>query len=181
MTGVLSAERQGVVTFKGNPMTLVGPRLTEGSPAPTFQVTANDLSTLTLEDALAGGTRAALLIVVPSIDTSVCSLETAKFNKQIRELPSEKIAAFTISEDLPFAQKRWAEHEQIANLQLVSDHKDHAFGHAYGVWIKELGLLARSIFLVDKQGTLRYVRIVPEVAQEPDYDEVIAKAREVIA
>jgi thiol peroxidase len=181
MTGILSQERTGAITFKGNPMTLVGPKLSAGDHAPHFHLTANDLSALSLDDALDSGSRAALLIVVPSIDTSVCSLETAKFNKQIRDLPKSKIATFTISEDLPFAQKRWAEHEQVADLQLVSDYKDHSFGPAYGVWIKDLGLLARSVFLIDKEAVLRYVHIVPEVAQEPDYDEVLAKAREVIS
>jgi thiol peroxidase len=177
MTAITDSERHGAVTFKGNPMTLVGPALKPSDRAPDFKLIANDLSEVTLDDALANGTRAALLIVVPSIDTSVCSLETAKFNKQVRDLAQDKIATFTVSEDLPFAQKRWAEQEQVKSLQLLSDYKDHSFGKAYGVWIKELGLLARSVFIVDKSGTIRYANIVPEVALEPDYDEVIAAAR----
>lgn len=179
MTAITDAERTGVVTFKGNPMTLVGPALKTGDRAPDFQLVGNDLSEVTLNDALANGTRAALLIVVPSIDTSVCSLETAKFNKQVRDLAQDKIATYTVSEDLPFAQKRWAEQEQVKSLQLLSDYKHHTFGKAYGVLIKELGLLARSIFVVDNGGVIRYAHIVPEVAQEPDYDEVIAAARQV--
>jgi thiol peroxidase len=179
MTAITDAERQGVVTFKGNPMTLVGPALKAADRAPDFHLVGNDLSGVTLNDALAGGSRAALLIVVPSIDTSVCSLETAKFNKQVRELPEGKIATFTISEDLPFAQKRWSEAEQVKSLQLLSDYKEHTFGRAYGVWIKELGLLARSIFIVDKNGIIQFAQIVPEIAQEPDYDEVLAAARDV--
>lgn len=179
MTAITEAERQGVVTFKGNPMTLVGPALQAGDRAPEFRLVGNDLSEVTLQDALGGGSRAALLIVVPSIDTSVCSLETAKFNKQIRDLPEGKIATYTVSEDLPFAQKRWSEQEQVKSLQLLSDYKYHTFGKAYGVLIKELGLLARSIFIVDKGGIIRFAEIVPEVAQEPDYDQVIAAARDI--
>ena len=179
MTAVTDQERQGVVTFKGNSMTLVGPALKMGDRAPEFHLVANDLSAVTLQDALGDGSRAALLIVVPSIDTSVCSLETARFNKQVRELPEGRIATFTVSEDLPFAQKRWAEHEQVKSLQLLSDYKDHLFGKAYGVWIKELGLLARSIFIIDKGGIIRFAQIVPEIATEPDYDAVLAAARDV--
>jgi len=174
-------ERSGVITFKGNPMTLVGPELKVGQTAPDFSLIANDLSVVTLKDALAGNTRAALLIVVPSIDTSVCSLETAKFNHQVADLPKDKLATYTISVDLPFAQKRWAAAESVENLHLISDYKTHEFGHEYGVWIKELGLLARSIFLIDKSGTLQAVSIVSEVAQEPDYEQVLTDARKAIA
>ena len=182
MSVAISAiERHGVVTFKGSPVTLAGPELKVGQAAPDFTLATNDLTPLTLKDALADNTRAALLIVVPSIDTSVCSLETAKFNTHVAALPADKLAAFTISVDLPFAQKRWATAENVTNLRLVSDYKTHAFGIAYGVWIKELGLLARSIFLIDKSGILRTIAIVPEVAQEPDYDKVLSDARETIS
>lgn len=173
-------ERKGVVTFKGNPMTLVGPEVKVGQAAPDFSLVAADLSALTLKDALANGSRAALLIVVPSIDTSVCSLETVKFNRHVAEIPTGKLATYTISVDLPFAQKRWAAAENVTNVQLVSDYKTHEFGVAYGVWIKELGLLARSVFLVDKAGTVRMADVVAEVAQEPDYDLVLAEARKTI-
>ena len=173
-------ERVGAVTFKGNPMTLLGPELKAGDKAPNFSLVANDLSALTLADALAGGTRAALLIVVPSIDTSVCSLETAKFNQHVQDIPTDKLATYTISVDLPFAQKRWAAAENVTNLSLLSDHKTHEFGVDYGVWLKELGLLARATFLVDKTGVVRMAAIVPEVAQEPDYDAVLAEATKLI-
>ena len=173
-------ERSGVITFKGTPMTLVGPEIKPGDKAPDFALTANDLSTVTLSDALAGYTRAALLIVVPSIDTSVCSLETIKFNRHVTELPADKIAAYTVSEDLPFAQKRWCVAEKVTNLHLLSDYKGHAFGPAYGVLIRELGLLARAVFLVDRTGVVRTARIVPEVALEPDYVEVLSAARATI-
>ena len=168
--------RTGVVTFKGNPMTLIGPEIKVGDKAPDFKLLANDLQPVTLNDALAGGTRAALIIIVPSIDTSVCSLETVKFNRQTAELAKDKVATYTISIDTPFAQKRWCSAENVNSVQLLSDFKDHHFGPTWGVLIEELGLLARSIFLVDKNGIVQYVEIVPEVAQEPKYDDVLAAA-----
>ncbi len=180
MTTEAANERKGVVTFKGNPMTLVGPELKVGDRAPEFNLLTTDVQPFKLSDALAGGSRAALLIVVPSIDTSVCSLETVKFNRQTAEMASEKVAAFGVSIDLPFAQKRWSSAEGVESLQMLSDYKDRAFGTAYGVFIKEIAMLARSVFLVDKDGVIRYVEIVPEVAQEPDYDKALEAARKLI-
>ena len=173
-------ERPGAITFKGNPMTLVGPELKVGDRAPDFQLqAADDLSTVTWNDLSAGGTRAVLMILVPSIDTSVCSLETNKFDKQVAGLPKDKINVVTVSADTPFAQKRWANEEHVENIRLLSDHKERSFADAYGVRIKELGMLARSIYLVDKDGLVRYVQNVGEVASEPDYDAVLQAAREV--
>lgn len=173
-------ERQGAVTFRGNPVTLVGDELKVGDPAPDFHLVANDLSDVRLSDLLAGHTRAVLMIVVPSIDTSVCSLETVKFNRHVAELPTDKIATFTVSVDLPFAQKRWCSAEKVANLSLLSAYRDPAFGPSYGVLIKELGLLARSVFLLDKDGIVRLATVVPEVAREPDYDQILSESRKLI-
>jgi len=173
-------ERLDAVTFKGQPVTLVGPELKVGDPAPDFNLIGNDMADITLKEVLAGNSRAAMLIVVPSIDTSVCSLETAKFNRHVVELPTDKIATFTISVDLPFAQKRWCSSEKVANLSLLSAYRDPDFGPRYGVLIKELGLLTRSVFLVDKDGVIRLAVIVPEVAQEPDYDQVLMESRKLI-
>ncbi len=180
MTTEAVNERKGVVTFKGNPMTLVGPELKVGDHAPEFDLLTTDVQPFKLSDALAGGSRAALLIVVPSIDTSVCSLETVKFNRRTAEMASDKVAAFGVSIDLPFAQKRWSAAEGVESLQMLSDYKDRAFGTAYGVFIKEIAMLARSVFLVDKDGVIRYVEIVPEVAQEPDYDKSLDAASKLI-
>ncbi len=180
MTAVIEQERTGVVTFKGGPVTLVGPELKVGDKAPDFHLTSIDMQDFTLDSALAGGTRGALLIVIPSIDTSVCSLETVKFNRQTAHLAKEEVATFAISVNLPFAQKRWSAAEKVESIQLLSDFKTHEFGPSYGVLIKELALLARSVFLVDKTGVIRYIEIVPEVAQEPDYDTAI-KAAESLA
>lgn len=176
ITTQATVERQGAVTFKGSPMTLIGETPKVGDPAPAFDLTGADMSHQGLKDVLAGGTRAALLIVVPSLDTSVCSREAATFNARVGELPGERIGVFVISRDTPFAQKRWAETEQAPNLTMLSDFREHVFGPAYGLLIKELGLLARSIFVVDKDGRVRYSQVVREVAQEPDYEAALAAA-----
>jgi thiol peroxidase len=175
------AERRGAITFKGSPMTLVGRELKVGDPAPDFQLqAADDMSVVTWETLSASGTRAVLLILVPSIDTSVCALETQKFNQRVAELPSEKITVVTVSADTPFAQKRWAGEEHVDNIRLLSDHKDRAFADSYGVRIKELGLLARAIYLIDQKGVVRYIQTVPEVAAEPDYDAVLDAAKHLV-
>lgn len=178
MTMPHQIEREGAVTFKRTPMTLIGPELKVGDKTPDFQLVDADLNTLGWDDLSANGSRVVMMIVVPSIDTSICSLETSKFNRRVATLPADKIKAYAISADTPFAQKRWAIKEQIDNIQLLSDHKDRNFGYAYGLLMKELGLLARSIFIVDKDRTIRYIQTVQEVATEPDYDEVIREARQ---
>lgn len=171
-------ERTGRITFKGKPMTLLGPELEVGDKAPDFTLVDADLQTVSWDDISANGTRAVLMILIPSIDTSVCSLETGKFNKHVANLPAGKVKTVVISADTPFAQKRWAVKEQVNNLQLLSDHKRKEFADAFGVHMKELGLLARAIYLVDKDRTIRYIQTVPEVATEPDYDAVLKAARE---
>lgn len=176
-----TVERSGVITFKGNGLTLIGPELKVGDKAPDFQLTSTDLGVSTFESLSDHGTKAVLIIMVPSVDTSVCALETSKFNRQVASIPSEKIKVVTVSADTPFAMKRWATDEGINNIEMLSDHKDRAFASQFGVYIKELGLLARAIFLLDKTGMIRYIQTVAEVATEPDYDAVIKAAREVAA
>jgi len=173
-------ERSGQITFKGKPMTLIGPELKVGDKAPEFGLVDADLQSLSWDDISAGGTRAGLMILIPSIDTSVCSLETGKFNKHVANLPSDKVKTVVISADTPFAQKRWAVKEQVNNLQMLSDHKRKEFADAFGVHMKELGLLARAIYLVDKDRTIRYIQTVPEVATEPDYDAVLKATRDLV-
>jgi thiol peroxidase len=162
-----------VITFRGNPMTLVGPALHPGESAPAFTLASADLAPFTLNDALAKGSRAALLIVVPSLDTPTCSVETSTFHKRLAEVPPDA-AAFVISLDLPFAQKRWADANEAGALTYLSDYRDHNFGLAYGLLIKEIGLLARAVIVIDKDAKLKYVEIVPEVAAEPNYDGAFA-------
>ena len=161
--------------MKGNPIQLSGDLPQVGQQAPDFQLTANDLSSISLQDS-AGKVR--IVATVPSIDTSVCSTSTARFNKEIDSLP-DSVVAYTVSVDTPFAQKRWCGAEGVEKMQLLSDYKGQKFGHAYGLYIESpLGALARSIFIIDRDGTIAYSQLVPEIAQEPDYAPVLAKARE---
>jgi thiol peroxidase len=176
MTAQNLEERTGVVTFKGTPMTLRGPALHVGDPAPQFALTGGDLAPVTLETLVDDGNRAALLIVVPSLDTSVCSLESHTFNQRIGELPAG-VNAWVVSLDLPFAQARWAKAEAgEVKLGMLSDYRDGSFGRNYGLLIGELGLLARSIVVVGKDKTVKYLQIVPEVGSEPDYDAALKAA-----
>jgi thiol peroxidase len=164
-----------MITFKGTPMTLTGPQLRAGAPAPDFALTAGDLSTVTPDMLLDEGKRAAMLIVVPSLDTSVCSLESQTFNSRLGELPPN-VSAAVVSMDLPFAQARWSGAQGDVKLQMLSDYRDRSFGKNYGLLIEELGLLARAIVVIGKDRTVSYVQIVPEVASEPDYDAALKAA-----
>ncbi len=182
MTMTSQVERPGLITMQGNPLTLVGQELKVGDRIPDFHVqTADTLQTVGWDDLSENGTKAVLMILIPSIDTNVCALETSKFNRQVATLPTDKIKVVTMSADTPFAQARWAKEEGVNNIQMLSDHKDRTVGEAFGAQIKELGLLSRSIYLADKGGVIRYVELVPEIASEPDYDAVLAAARGVIA
>jgi len=170
-------KRAKAVTFKGNPLTLVGPQLKVGDKAPDFKThrfTADKgLFAVSLGDACGG--KATLFSVVPSLDTPVCSLQTQKFNKELAALAG-KVNCYTVSVDTPFAQNRFcgdATHK-IDNLISLSDYQDRSFGQAYGVLIDELKLLSRSIFVVGKDGKLVYVEYVPEVTQEPNYEKALA-------
>lgn len=168
-------ERSGAVTFKGKPMTLLGPALKAGDPAPDFHLTAGDLSVSSLDGLSDGGQKALMFISVPSLDTSVCSLESQKFNARLGELPAD-VAAHVVSMDLPFAQARWCGAQDGIKLGMLSDYRDHSFGLNYGLLIGELGLLARAIVVVGKDKKIVYVQIVPEVTSEPDYDAAMKAA-----
>lgn len=157
------------VTFKNNPVTLVGNEVKVGDQAPDFTVLANDLSPVSLKDS-EGKVR--LIISVPSLDTGVCDAETRRFNEEVASIGGD-VAFYTVSVDLPFAQKRWCGAAGIDNVVTVSDHRDASFGEAYGVHMKELRLLARSIFVVDEAGKVAYVEYVPEGTDHPNYDAAI--------
>jgi len=161
------------VTFKGSPVTLIGNKVNVGDMAPNFTVLANDLSEVTLKDS-EGQVR--LISVVPSIDTGVCDAQTRRFNEEAASLPGVKI--LTISCDLPFAQGRWCAAAGIENVQVLSDHRDLSFGEAFGVVMKELRLLARSIFVVDSTGKITYKEIVNEVTNHPNYTAAIEAAKQ---
>ena len=169
-------ERPGVITMKGNPLTLVGQEVQVGDLAPDFEVVANDLSPFKFST-LKG--TVCVISAVPSLDTPTCDIETRWFNEEAAKLGPE-VAILTISMDLPFAQKRWCGAAGVERVKTYSDHREEAFGQAYGVLIKELRLLARAVFVVDKTGTLRYMQLVKELANEPDYDEVLKAVAQLI-
>jgi len=158
------AERPGIITMKGKPLTLLGPEVKVGDPAPDFSAVANDLSDFRFAS-LKG--QVCVICSVPSLDTPTCDIETRRFNDEAASLGAG-IKLLTISMDLPFAQKRWCGAAGVENLKTYSDHREAAFGLAYGVLIKELRLLARAVFVVDQGGKVRHVQIVPELSQEPD-------------
>lgn len=166
-------ERSGIITFKGNPFTLLGPDLKVGDKAPDFAVVDNGLAPVSLSSS-AGKVR--IISSVPSLDTPVCDTETRRFNQEAAGLPGA-VVVLTISADLPFAQKRWCGAAGIDRVTTLSDYRDRSFGQNYGVLIKELLLLTRAVFVVDAQGVIRYIQIVPEVTSEPDYAAVIAAAK----
>lgn len=165
--------RSGVVTFKGGPVTLLGPALKVGDKAPDFRVVDTTLAEVTLADSK-GKTR--LISTLPSIDTPVCDTETRRFNEEAAKLP-DNVIILTISMDLPFAQKRWCAAAGVERVKLLSDYQERSFALAYGVLIKELGLLSRSIFVVDPDDIIRYVEHVPEVTAEPDYAAALDAAK----
>jgi len=162
-------ERTGIVTFKGSPLTLLGPEVQVGQDAPDFTALAGDLSEASLSDFRG---RAVLVLAVPSLDTGVCDTESRRFNEEAANLGDVKV--LVVSMDLPFAQQRWCGAAGIENLQTLSDHRDASFGQAYGMLIKELRLLARSVWVIDRQGKLRYVELVREMTNEPDYAGALA-------
>ncbi len=169
----MAQERTGIITFKGNPMTLLGPDIKVGDTVPDFRVVDNGLQPLTLAD-LKG--KAALISVVPSLDTPVCDTMTRKFNEEAAKLPAG-MAVFTVSLDLPFAQKRWCGNAGIDRVKTLSDYQDRAFGLNWGLLIKELKLLARAVYVIDKAGKVVYREIVKEVTAEPDYAAALAAAK----
>jgi len=166
-------ERAGVITFKGDPLTLVGSEVKVGDKAPAFEVLTNDLQPATL-DTWAGKVR--IVSVVPSLDTPVCDTQTRKFNEAAAELGPNAIV-LTISMDLPFAQARWCGAAGVDRVVTLSDHRDASFGRAWGLLIEKLRLLARAVYAVDKDGVVRHAQVVPEVTNEPDYDAALAAAR----
>jgi thiol peroxidase len=166
-------KQKRTVTMKGNPLTLVGNEVKVGQPAPDFEVIANDMSSVKLSSFKG---KVCIICSVPSLDTSVCDMETRRFNEEAGKLGSD-VVVLTISMDLPFAQKRWCGAAGVKNVQTLSDYRDASFGRAYGVLIKELRLLARAVFVLDRDGIIRYRQIVDELTNEPDYETVLNAAK----
>jgi len=168
-------ERKSAVTLNGKPQTVLGEALKAGDSAPDFRLLADDLSVKTLKD-FAG--KPLLVSVVPSLDTGICDAQSRRFDQEALKL-KDRVNFVTVSVDLPFAQKRWCNEAAAETMQFLSDHREMNFGDAWGTHVKELRLEQRSVFVVDAGGVIRYAQYVPEIAQHPDYDDVLAALKEV--
>lgn len=164
------------ITFGGDKVTLLGKQVEVGQEAPAFKATKNDLSEFNSED-LKG--KVVVYSIAPSLDTSVCAIQAKKFNHDALDL-SDDVVIVTITEDLPFAQKRFCANEDIKNLEMVSDYKEREFGEKYGFLIDELKLLARGVVVVDKEGVIKHVEYVEEVTNEVDFDAALEAVKELV-
>ncbi|HEU5320837.1 MAG TPA: thiol peroxidase [Methylomirabilota bacterium] len=172
----MAQERKAAVTLRGTPLTLAGPEITPGQLAPDFVAVDVGLKEVKLGDAR--GT-VVVLSSVPSLDTPVCDTETRRFNQEAADL-GPGVEVWTLSMDLPFAQKRWCGAAGVERVKTLSDFRHRAFGEAYGVRVVDgpiAGLTARAVFVVGKDGTVRHVEYVKDVASEPDYASALAAAR----
>src|SRR5580698_1975547 len=165
-------ERPGATTLRGNPLTLIGPELHAGDDAPDFQLVDNGLKPVTLKDT---GSQVRIISVVPSLDTPVCDAQTKRFNEEFAKLTGVEI--FTVSMDLPFAQKRWCGNYGIDKIKMLSDHRSGSFGENYGTLIKDMRIESRAIFVLDKDDTIKHVEYVKEVADHPNYETALGAAR----
>jgi thiol peroxidase len=169
----MAEERAAATTMRGRPLTLVGPELRAGQPAPKARVVAQDMSEVTLGEP---GGQVQILLSVPSVDTPVCAAETKRFNEEAAALPN--VAIKVVSVDLPFALRRWCGAEKVEDLQLLSDHRDLEFGAHYGTLVREMRLLSRAAFVLDGGGRIVYAEYVPEIADHPNYDAILAAAHQ---
>lgn len=165
-------ERPGATTLRGKPFTLVGPELKAGDPAPNFETVDNGLQPVTLSGT---GNSIRIFSVVPSLDTPVCDAQTKRFNEEAAALPGVDI--YTVSMDLPFAQKRWCGAFGVDKVKMLSDHREGSFGQAFGTLIKELRIESRAIFVVDKDNVIRHAEYVREVAEHPNYETALSTAK----
>lgn len=166
-------ERPGAITIQGRPFTLVGPELKPGDPAPDFHVVDSANKPKTLQDT---GNRVRIFSVVPSLDTPVCDAQTRRFDIEAARLAD--IEVYTVSMDLPFAQKRWCVTFAVDHVRMLSDHRDGSFGAAWGTLIKDLRLESRAVFVVDRDNIIRYAEYVPELTSHPDYEAALAAVRQ---
>jgi thiol peroxidase len=169
-------ERSAAVTMHGNPLTLAGKEPSVGDQAPDVELLHNDLNGVKLSSFRG---KVCVISSVPSLDTPVCDMETRRFNEAAGKLGDE-VVILTVSMDLPFAQKRWCGAAGVDRVLTLSDHRDASFGRAFGVLIKELRLLARSIFVLDRSGIIQYIQNVKEISEEPDYDAVIEAVQKIV-
>jgi thioredoxin-dependent peroxiredoxin len=176
----MAEERKGAVTLRGNPLTLSGPEITVGQDAPDFAAIDNNLQSVRLSDDKG---KVIILSAVPSVDTPVCDTETRRFNQEAASLGAG-IEVWTLSMDLPFAQKRWCGAAGIDRVKTLSDFRDRAFSQNYGVLLKDgplAGVTARAVFVVGKDGKVKYVEYVKEIATEPQYDAILSAAKSAAA
>jgi thiol peroxidase len=163
------------VTFKGNPVNLVGTEVKVGQIAPDFKAQKTDMSDFTLGSS-SGKTR--IILSVPSLDTPVCDSETRQFNREAAKIPDVEVIC--ISMDLPFAQKRWCEAANVNKIVTVSDHRDGSFARNYGVMISGGPLdrlTARAVFVVGPDNKVKYAEYVKDIADQPNYEAVIAAVK----
>ena len=165
-------ERPAATTMRGNPLTLIGPELKTGDKAPDFEVVNDGLQPVNLEKT---GKSVRIFSVIPSLDTPVCDAQTKRFNEEAAKLSGIEI--YSVSMDLPFAQKRWCGAFGVDKIKMLSDHRTGSFGEHYGTMIKELRIESRAIFVVDKDGTIKHVEYVKEVADHPNYEAALAAAK----
>ena len=158
--------------MRGNPLTLVGPELKAGDPAPDFEVVDGTLSPIHLSNT---GNKTRVFSVVPSLDTPVCDMQTKRFNEEAAKL--DDVDIYTISMDLPFAQKRWCGAFGVDRVKMLSDHKEGSFGSNYGTLIKDLRIESRAIFVISPDNKVKYAEYVKEVSNHPDYDAALAAVK----
>ena len=155
------------ITFQGSPITLEGTRVKVGDKAPNFKAVGTDLNEFNFNETK--GKR--IILSLPSVDTPVCDIELNRFNKEASSL--KDVNLYAVSLDLPFAQGRWCGATNVDNLKVVSDYKFHDFAKAYGLYIKELGLLSRAVFVIDENDTVIYADYLQEITNEPNYEEIL--------
>ena len=170
-------ERKGIVTFRGNPLSLTGNEVKVGDKAPPFAVLDKDLNEVRLSDF---DGKVKVISVTPSLDTPVCDVQLRRFNSEAASLPAD-VVVMNISMDLPFAIDRFCVAAGIDRVVALSDHREAAFGMAFGVLIRELRLLARSVFILDKDDRVRYAEIVPEMSDHPDYEAALRSLKALVA
>jgi thioredoxin-dependent peroxiredoxin len=168
-------ERKQAITFKGKPLTAIGPEILVNQKAPSFTVLSNDLEEKNLGSF---SNKIKLIASVPSLDTPVCDLQIKRFNEEVTAISKDIVVIF-ISMDLPFAQQRFCQSFEIKKVKTFSDHKDASFGRAYGVLIKQLRLLSRAVFIIDKSDIVRYVEYVEELTSQPDYASVVVQLKKI--
>ncbi len=168
-------ERKGAATMKGQPVTVLGSELKKGDKAPQFKCVDIKLNDYTLDSARG---KVRLIASVPSLDTSVCNKEALRFNDEAEKMDNPDVAWLVVSMDLPFAQRRFMEDEDVRGLTIISDYRDASFGANWGALIKDLRLLQRAVFVVDKDNVIRHVEYVKETGEFPNFEAALKVVRE---